>query len=161
MTLQVHQLAVSLSPCANSKKNCCKLSNTFCPKIPRLSCVVTLFRLEFVPLCYLPPGAGLYLLPVVEGAALAPLPAQVQPTNHLNKNIPTANNISASHSNPPQSARTSYLQRKFSRIFFLIIVYFCRWRLCVFSPKRKLVLFHLSSSDEAKILMNCRLRKLL
>jgi hypothetical protein len=30
----------------------------------------TLFRLEFVPLSYLPPGAGLDLLPVVESVPL-------------------------------------------------------------------------------------------
>ena len=43
----------------------------------------TSLRFEFVPLCDLPPGAVLYLLPVVEAGALAVLPAQLQPTDHL------------------------------------------------------------------------------
>ena len=44
---------------------------------------LTLFWFKFVPLRDLPPGAVLYLLPVVQAAPLATLAAQVQPTNHL------------------------------------------------------------------------------
>ena len=157
MTLEVQQLTASLSPCANSKKNCCKLMS-------KNTSLAVWWPYSGLSLCH--SAICLLGLVCISCQWWRALPSHLSPprssrpitwTKIFRLLIIFLQVIPIPH-NLPEPVICS---ANFPGFSFLSSCIFCRWRLCVFSPKSKFVLFHLSSSDEAKILMNCRLRKLL
>ena len=161
MTLQVQQLTASLSPCANSKKTAASYQT---PYVQNYQGPAVWWPYSGLSLCH--SAICLLGLVCISCQWWRALPSHLSPprssrpitwTKIFRLLIIFLQVIPIPHNLPePVICRAN-----FPGFSFLSSCIFCRWRLCVFSPKSKFVLFHLSSSDEAKILMNCRLRKLL